>query len=161
MVKLYVKKKEKFMANIKFFALGGLGENGKNMYITEVNDMIFVLDCGLKYPSFDLYGVDGVIPDFAYLIENENKVQGVFLSHAHDEHAGGVVELLKKIKVPVFGTHFTISNIEWELEQKGIDKTIFRLYRVNDDKELKFGDVTVRFFATSHSVPESLGLGEA
>ncbi len=146
------------MANIKFFALGGLGENGKNMYITEVNDMIFVLDCGLKYPSFDLYGVDGVIPDFAYLIENENKIQGVFLSHAHDEHAGGVVELLKKIKVPVFGTHFTISNIEWELEQKGIDKTNFRLYRVNDDKELKFGDVVVRFFATSHSVPESLGI---
>ena len=146
------------MAEIKFFALGGLGENGKNMFITEVDDKIFVLDCGLKYPSFDLYGVDGVIPDFSYLMENEGKIQGLFLSHGHDEHMGGVVELLKKVNVPVFGTHFTISNVEWELEQKGIDKTNYKLYRINDDKELRFGDVVVTFFATSHSVPESLGI---
>ncbi len=146
------------MAKIKFFALGGLGENGKNMYITEVDDKIFVLDCGLKYPSFDLYGVDGVIPDFSYLIENESKIQGLFLSHGHDEHMGGVVELLRKVNIPVFGTHFTISNVEWELEQKAIDKTNYKLYRINDDKELRFGEVVVTFFATSHSVPESLGI---
>ena len=146
------------MAEIKFFALGGLGENGKNMYITEVDDKIFILDCGLKYPSFDLYGVDGVIPDFSYLLDNEEKIQGLFLSHGHDEHIGGVVELLKKINIPVFATHFTMSNVEWELENHGIDKSLYRLYRVNEDKELKFGDVTVKFFATSHSIPESIGV---
>lgn len=146
------------MANIRFFALGGLGENGKNMYITTVDEKIFILDCGLKYPSFDLYGVDGVIPDFSYLIENEDKIQGLFLSHGHDEHMGGVVELLKKINIPVFATHFTMSNVEWDLEQHGIDKANYRLYRINEDKELKFGNVIVKFFATSHSIPETLGI---
>ena len=146
------------MANIKFFALGGLGENGKNMYVTIVDEKIFILDCGLKYPSFDLYGVDGVIPDFSFLIDNVERIQGLFLSHAHDEHIGGVVELLKKINIPVFGTHFTISNVEWDLEAHHIDKTNFKLYRINEDKELKFGDVVVKFFATSHSIPESLGI---
>ena len=146
------------MAEIKFFALGGLGENGKNMYITEVDGKIFILDCGLKYPSFDLYGVDGVIPDFSYLVENEERIQGLFLSHGHDEHMGGVIELLKKVNIPVFATHFTMSNVEWELELHGIDKSLFKLYRINEDKELKFGDVTVKFFSTSHSIPESLGI---
>ena len=147
------------MAEIKFFALGGLGENGKNMYIVEVDHKIFILDSGLKYPSFDLYGVDGVIPDFTYLLENEERIVGLFLSHGHDEHIGGATELLKKINVPVFGTHFTISNLEWELELHNIDKTAYRLYRINEDKELKFGDVTVKFFSTSHSIPETLGIG--
>ena len=146
------------MAIIKFFALGGLGENGKNLYITTVDEKIFILDCGKKYPSFDLYGVDGVIPDFSYLIENKENIQALFLSHGHDEHMGGVCELLKNINIPVFATHFTMSNVEWELESHGIDKGNFRLYRINDEKELKFGDVVVKFFATSHSIPESLGI---
>ena len=146
------------MAIIKFFALGGLGENGKNLYITTVDEKIFILDCGLKYPSFDLYGVDGVIPDFSYLIEHKDNIQGLFLSHAHDEHIGAVVELLKVINIPVFATHFTISNVEWDLDNHNIDKSAYRLYRINDEKELKFGDVTIRFFATSHSIPESLGM---
>ena len=146
------------MAIIKFFGLGGLGENGKNMYVVSVNEKLFILDCGLKYPSYDLYGVDGVIPDFSFLIENEKNIQGLFLSHGHDEHMGAVVELLKKINVPVFATHFTMSNLEWELEAHGIDKANYRLYRINEDKELKFGDAVVKFFATSHSIPESLGI---
>ena len=146
------------MAIIKFFALGGLGENGKNMYVLTVDEKIFILDCGLKYPSFDLYGVDGVIPDFSYLVENESNIQGLFLSHGHDEHIGGVVELLKRVNIPVFATHFTMSNVEWDLEQHNIDKANYRLYRINEDKELKFGDVTVKFFATSHSIPETLGI---
>ena len=70
------------MANIKVFALGGLGENGKNMYIVEVEKSIFILDAGIKYPDIDMYGVDAVIPDMSYLVENKDRVEGIFISHA-------------------------------------------------------------------------------
>ena len=105
-----------------------------------------------------MYGVDGVIPDFTYLVEHKENIQGLFLTHGHDEHMGAVVELLKRINIPVFATHFTISNVEWDLENHNIDKTNYKLYRINDEKELKFGDVTVKFFATTHSIPESVGI---
>lgn len=146
------------MANIKFFALGGLGENGKNLYVVKVDEKIFILDAGLKYPSFDLYGVDGVIPDITYLEENKDNIQGVFLSHGHEEHCGAVVELLKHINVPVFASHFTISVVEWMIAQHKLEKENYRLYRINDEKELTFGDVIIRFFFVSHSIPQSLGI---
>ena len=74
------------MANIKVFALGGLGENGKNMYIVEVDEHIFILDAGLKYPDIDMYGVDAVIADMTYLVENKDRIEGVFVSHGHEDH---------------------------------------------------------------------------
>lgn len=146
------------MASVKFFALGGLGENGKNLYVVKVDEKIFVLDAGLKYPSVDLYGVDGVIPDITYLEENKSNIQGVFISHGHEENCGGVVELLKHLNVPVFGSHFTISIVEWLLANHNLPKENYRLYRINDEKELTFGDVVVKFFFTTHAIPQSLGI---
>lgn len=78
------------MSKISFCALGGLGENGKNMYVVEVDRKIFILDAGLKNPSFDLYGVDAVIPDITHLLENKDRIQGIFLSHGHDDFIGAV-----------------------------------------------------------------------
>ena len=146
------------MSKIKFCALGGLGENGKNMYLLEIDEKIFVLDAGLKFPSVDLYGVDTVYPDITYLVENKKRVQGIFLTHGHEEHIGAIPELLKNMDVGVFGSHFTISLVELELADKGMDFTKYRLYRMSEDKVLKFGDISISFYRTTHSIPESLGI---
>lgn len=146
------------MANIKFCALGGLGENGKNLYILEVDSKIFILDAGTKHPSFDLYGIDTVIPDITYLLENKDRVQGIFLSHGHADHIGAVPEILKQINVGVFGTNFTLSMVELELVEAGMKVEDYRLYRVNIEKDYTFGNIIVNFFTTSHSVPESTGI---
>lgn len=146
------------MSKIKFLALGGLGENGKNMYVVEVDDRIFVLDAGLKYPSVELYGIDAVIPDISYLIENKDRVQGIFISHGHEDHIGALPQLLKSLNVGVFGTHFTISLIEDLLNDEGLNVSDYRLYRINEDKILKFGNITVQFYNTTHSLPESVGV---
>ena len=146
------------MSKIKFLGLGGLGEKGKNMFVLEVDDRIFILDAGLKYPSVELYGIDNVIPDITYLIENKDHVQGIFLSHCHEEHIGAIPELLKNLDVGVFGTHFTISLVEEVLNEAGLNISNHRLYRINQDKVLKFGHITVEFFNISHSVPECVGI---
>ncbi|MCK9536532.1 MAG: ribonuclease J, partial [Bacilli bacterium] len=146
------------MSVIKFFALGGLGESGKNIYIVDVDDKIFILDCGLKFPSFDLYGIDAVIPDISYLIKNKERIQGIFLSHGHEDHIGALPELLKKINTAVFGSRFTMALAELALVDAGMPVEDYRLYRVTDDKILFFGNIKVHFFALSHSVPETFGI---
>lgn len=146
------------MSKIKFCALGGLGENGKNMYILEIDEKIFILDAGLKFPSVDLYGVDTVVPDISYLVENKKRVQGIFLSHGHDENIGAVPEILKVMDVGVFGSHFTISLVELGLMDAGLDVKKYRLYRMSEEKVLKFGNISVAFYKTTHSIPESFGI---
>lgn len=146
------------MSRIKFFGLGGLGENGKNMYVCEVDNYIFVLDAGLKYPNVDLYGIDTILPDFQYLKENENRIAGIFLSHGHEDHIGAIVELLKEINVSIFGTHFTISIVEDMLAASGLNIKKYHLYRINQDKELKYGKIRVLFYNVSHSIPESINI---
>lgn len=146
------------MSKIKFFALGGLGENGKNMYVCEVDERIFILDAGLKYPSVELYGIDTIIPDIQYLKANKDRIQGIFISHGHEDHVGAVVELLKEFDVGVFGTHFSISIIEDNITEAGLNLKDYRLYRINEDKVLRFGNVTVEFYNVSHSIPESVNI---
>lgn len=146
------------MSKIKFFALGGLGENGKNMYVVEVDEKIFVLDAGLKYPTVDSYGIDAVLPDISYLVENKDRVLGIFISHGHDTHIGALPELLKVLNVGVFGTHFTISIIEDLLNEAGLNVSDYRLYRINEEKVMRFGRVNVCFYNVSHSIPEAIGI---
>lgn len=143
---------------IKVFALGGLDENGKNLYVVEVNDKIFVLDAGLKYPTEDLLGVDAVIPDFTYLKENSSRVQGVFLSHGHEDHIGAIPQLLSVINVPVYGTRLTMSLVEDSLTENGLDFKQYKLYKIRENNELFFGDIKVTFFRTTHSIPDSVAI---
>ena len=146
------------MSKIRFFGLGGLGENGKNMYICEVDESIFVLDAGLKYPSVDLLGIDAVYPDMTYLEEKRNNIQGIFLSHGHEDHIGAVVEFLKRFNVSVYGTHFTISILEDNINEAGLNIKDYKLYRINEEKVLKFGAVKVEFYNVTHSIPEALNI---
>ena len=99
------------MSNIKLIALGGVRENGKNLYIAEVDEYIFVLDVGLKYPENEQLGVDFVIPNMDYLFENKDRIAGVFLTHGHADAIGALPYLLAETKVPVFGSELTIENV--------------------------------------------------
>lgn len=146
------------MAQIKIFALGGLGENGKNMYVVEVNNRIFILDAGIKYPDIDMYGVDAVIPNINYLINNKDRIEGIFITHGHEDHINALPYLLKQIPIKVFGTHFTISLIENLLNENKMNVKRYKLYRINENKVLTFGQTQVSFFNTSHSIPESVGI---
>lgn len=146
------------MSNIKIMALGGLGENGKNLTIVEVNKKIFILDAGMRYPDIDMYGVDLVIPNIDYLIQNKQNIQGIFVSHGHDENVGAIPYLLKQLHAKVYATHFTISIIESMLAEHHLNIKDYKLYRINPYRVMNFGDVEVSFFNTTHSLPESIGI---
>ncbi len=148
------RKKEK----IRIFALGGLGENGKNMYVVEVNEDLFVLDAGLKPATDELIGVDSIISDISYLIENKHRVKGVFLTSGHEDHIGAVPYLLNKIKVPIYGARLTMTILEDLLKENDYDIEKYKLYKVNSNTDLTFGNVGVKFFKTTHSIPDTLGV---
>lgn len=144
------------MSKIKIFGLGGLAENGKNTFVVEVNDEIYVLDMGIKYPDEELIGIDLVYSDISYLIENKNRIQGIFLSSGHEDHLGAVPYLLKHFTdIPVFATHFTISVLEEILQEEDLDFKKYKLYRINDEKVLKFKSASVQFYNVAHSIPET------
>lgn len=145
-------------AKIKIIPFGGVRENGKNMYAVDVNGGIYILDCGLKYPENELLGIDVVIPDWAYLRENKDRIVAVFLTHGHADAIGALPYFLSEFNVPVFGSEMTIAlakiGVNAEPKVKGYDD-----FHVIDEKtEIDFGDVTVSFFSTTHSIPESLGI---
>lgn len=146
------------MAELNIFSLGGLQEDGKNLYVVEVNQRLFILDAGLKYPTAELYGVDMIINDISYLIENKNRVVGIFLTHAHDDHIGGVYNILKEIKIPVYASKFTMAVLLDRLkeEEYPIDQNKFII--VNSKSLLHFKDIDVRFFDVAHNIPDCLGI---
>lgn len=146
------------MSKIKFFALGGLGENGKNMYCLDINNKIFILDAGLKYPSNELFGVDSIIPDIEYLEQNLSRVVGIFLSHGHESHIGAVPKLLKTVKVPIYASFFTLALLKDLMEDQGLNVNDYEYHQVSSEKTENFGDLSVDFYQVSHSIPESLGI---
>lgn len=146
------------LSKIRFFALGGLGENGKNMYVVEVDQQFFILDAGIKYPSAELYGVDEIIPDYKVLIRAKDRIKGIFLSHAHEDHVSALPHILKDLNVPVYATHFTMQIIEDLLKDEGFDLSTLTLHTISQNSIIKFGNVRVTFFSTTHSIPESIGI---
>lgn len=146
------------MEKIKIIPLGGVRENGKNLYITEVNDELFVLDCGLMFPEDELFGIDAVIPDFTYLTENKDRIAGVFLTHGHEDAIGALPYFLAEFQVPVFGSELTIALAKLFVETSGM-KNDFNDYHVIDEQtEIEFSNASVRFFRTTHSIPDSMGI---
>jgi len=143
--------------NVKIIALGGVGEMGKNMYVTEVDNDIFVMDAGLMFPEDDMLGIDIVIPDFSYLSANSKRVKGVFLTHGHEDHIGALTYLLRKLTVPVYGTKLTLALAKEKIkEQEFTGKVDFQ--EITADTELDFGNVSISFFKTNHSIPDSVGI---
>lgn len=146
------------MSNIKLIALGGVRENGKNLYIAEVDESIFILDVGLKYPENEQLGVDFVIPNMDYLFENKDRIAGVFLTHGHADAIGALPYLLAETKVPVFGSELTIELAKLFVKGNDTVKKFNNFHVIDEDTEIDFGGTIVSFFKTTHSIPESLGI---
>ncbi|EJA1894150.1 ribonuclease J [Staphylococcus pseudintermedius] len=149
-----VKKKNK---DIRIIPLGGVGEIAKNMYIVEVDDEMFMLDAGLKFPEDEMLGIDIVIPDIQYVLENKHKLKGIFLTHGHEHAIGAVSYILEQVEAPVYGSKLTIGLVKENLKARQINKKI-RYYVVNNESVMRFKGVNITFFNTTHSIPDSLGV---
>jgi len=139
------------------FALGGVGEIGKNMYVIQYNNDIVVVDSGLKFPEEDMLGIDIVIPDISYLTDNRDKVRAIVITHGHEDHIGGLPYVLKHLNVPVYATKLTLGLIEGKLKEAGLLGETKRIL-INADSEVQLGSIRTTFFKTNHSIPDSVGV---
>lgn len=142
---------------ITIFALGGVGEIGKNMYVIQYGNDIVVVDAGLKFPEEDMLGIDIVIPDISYLTENRDKVRGIVLTHGHEDHIGGLPYVLKHLNVPVYGTKLTLGLVENKLKEANLLGETKRIL-INADSIVQLGAIQASFFRTNHSIPDSVGV---
>ncbi|MGM0417567.1 MAG: ribonuclease J [Thermodesulfobacteriota bacterium] len=142
---------------LKIVPLGGLGEIGLNMMAVEYNDSIIIIDCGLMFPEDYMLGVDIVIPDFTYIRQNIDKISAVILTHAHEDHIGGIPFLLRELSVPVWGTPFTAGIVKNKLEDSEVP--VHKDLRVIDiDKPMRLGPFKIDFIRVSHSTIDGVGM---
>src|SRR4051812_29841684 len=142
---------------LSIFALGGINEIGKNMYVIQYADDIVIIDCGAKFPDESLLGIDLIIPDVSYLQENKEKIRALIVTHGHEDHIGGIPHFLRKLNVPIYATRFTLGLIELKLkEHKLLRET--ELVQIGSESNLNFGTIDVTFFKVSHSIPDCLGI---
>lgn len=145
------------MSKVRIFALGGLDEDGKNMYIVENDKDIFVLECGLKYPEGEQYGVSMIIPDFTYLKENASRIKGIFITHGHDDVMAALPNLLKEIpKAPVYMAPFTALMFERKAKKAGLKE--LNIHRVRRNAEFTIGKTKIRTFGTTQSIADGFGV---
>ncbi len=139
------------MSKIKIFSLGGLDENGKNMYIVEIEKDIFIFDCGLKYASGNMLGIDYIIPDYSYLVKNKKRIKGLFITHGHLENMGATADLLSQIpNLKVYATKFT----KYVLMEQGVNAN--NIIEIKAHKKINFGNISVFPISVSHSAPDSV-----
>lgn len=144
------------MSKINIMSLGGLNENGKNLYVVSVDSKLLIFDCGMKYAPDKMYGVDYVIPDFTYLVEHKDDIVGVFITHPHHENMGALSDLLKAIPdINVYASTFTSKIIEYFCEEDKVK--VNNLHVINAHKKIDFDNFSVFPFSVTHSCPETLG----
>ncbi|MBU3181414.1 ribonuclease J [Clostridium psychrophilum] len=143
--------------SLKVIPLGGLGEIGKNITAIEYMDEIIVIDCGVSFPDEGMYGVDLVIPDITYLINNAKKVKGIFLTHGHEDHIGSIPYILKQLNVPIYGTKLTLGLIENKLKEHNILSKC-DLRNVNAGETIELENLKVEFIRVTHSIADSCAI---
>ena len=141
---------------VKIMFLGGVGEIGKNMTAIEFGNDIIVIDAGLTFPDEELPGIDLVIPDISYLVQNKNKVRGLLVTHGHEDHVGGIAYLLKEINMPVYATKLTLALADNKLREQRINKA--QLICVKPGDKIKLGCFGVGFINVNHSIAGSVAL---
>ena len=143
------------MSKIKIFSLGGLNENGKNMYVVEVDKSIFVFDAGLKYGNEKSLGVDYILPDYTYLKDNFKRIKGLFLTHGHDSNMGACADILRDLpKLPVYGTKYTMEILKKDLELNNVKAT--NLKEIRPHSKINFGSLSLFPISVTHSIPDSV-----
>ena len=143
------------MSKIKIFSLGGLNENGKNMYVVNVDDNIFIFDAGLKYANDKMLGIDYILPDYTYIKENISKVKGIFLTHGHDSNIGATADILYDLPdLPIYATKFTMEILKADLEENNIKAN--NLKEIRPHSKIMFGDLIIFPISVTHSIPDSV-----
>ena len=142
---------------LRVIPLGGLGEIGKNITAIEYEDEIIVIDCGISFPDEDMYGIDLVIPDIKYLLDNKDKVKGLFLTHGHEDHIGAIPYILKQLNMPVYGTKLTIGLVESKLREHDMVSTT-KLVPIRHGEIITLNKLSVEFIRVTHSIAESCAL---
>lgn len=144
-------------AKVKIIPLGGLNEIGKNMTAIEYKNDIVIIDCGLKFPDEDMFGIDVVIPDITYLLKHRDKVSGIFLTHGHEDHIGALPYVLKQLNVPVYGTKLTLGIVQSKLKEHNLLSTT-ELITVKPRDVVRLNSVSVEFVKTNHSIADSVAI---
>jgi ribonuclease J len=143
---------------LKVIPLGGLGAIGKNMTVLDYDGALLIVDTGLMFPDDEMLGIDLVLPDFSYVVENQDRVLGILLTHGHEDHIGALPYLLKQMQVPVYGTRFTLALLNSKLGEHGLQGKV-KLNEVTTEKDLSLGPFRVEFLEVSHSIPDGVALG--
>ncbi|NLM51971.1 MAG: ribonuclease J [Firmicutes bacterium] len=151
------KKKTRKTKKIQIIPLGGIGEIGKNMYVLRYEEDIIVIDCGLAFPTDEMLGIDVVIPDITYLMENKDKIKAILLTHGHEDHIGGLPYVLKQINVPIYGTKLTLGLVEVKLREHNMLHNC-SLNVISAEDRLDIGTFKIEFFRVNHSIPDSVGI---
>ena len=147
--------KGKKSPSLKVIPIGGLNEIGKNMTLLEYNDQILIIDCGMTFPEDEMYGIDIVIPDFSYIIENREKLVGMVITHGHEDHIGAIPYLLKNVKLPIYGTRLTLGLVENKLKEHQV---IGDLRTIEAGDKIQLGDFKIETIRTTHSIADSICL---
>ncbi len=149
-------KTPKVKENIRIVPLGGLGEIGKNMTVFECREDKFIIDCGLSFPDSEMFGVDLVIPDFSYVIENKDSIRGIVITHGHEDHIGSLPYLLRDISLPIYATPLTKGLIENKLSEHSLEHMV-QINEIQPGDRIQFGCMTVVPIHVNHSIPDAVG----
>ena len=140
---------------LKIIPLGGLNEIGKNMTVLEYGKDIIIIDCGLGFPEDDMYGIDLVIADMTYLVKNQEKIRGMFLTHGHEDHIGGIPYAMQQFNCPIHGTRLTAGLVKLKLEEHHLERRV-KLFTHEAGEVVKAGCFQVEFIHVNHSIADAV-----